>query len=403
MPTISSSGVMNHVKLANETHPPGAVSAGVRRVFFLLDSLNLGGTESQAVELALRLDPARYLVTLGCLRLKGPLLAWLQGSRVSVLECQVHGGVDSTNGIYQMLRLARFLRRGRFQVLHTHDLWSNLLGIPAGRLARIPVLISSRRDLSHQSWYTPRKRRFLRQLQRFSSAVLVNSEQIREQLVREDGFSPDEIRVVHNGIDLDRFSHIVPDRSRLFPGLENCKLIVVTGNMHSDIKGQPTLIEAAPRICHQFPKARFILIGDGERRRDFESKVAQLGLQTSFLFLGWRQDVPDLLACCDLAVLPSKAEGFSNALLEYMALGLPSVATQVGGNAEILQHGVNGLLVPPDNPEALGNAISSLLENPSFASQLALAGRERVRTCFGLERLAADVDRLYTQLLRRRR
>jgi L-malate glycosyltransferase len=403
MPTVSPSRVLNHVRLAKPAHPPEAVCDGVRRVFFLLDSLHLGGTESQAVELALRLDPARYLVTLGCLNLRGPLLARLQGSRVSVLECHVRGGVDSPNGIYQMLRLARFLRRGKFQVLHSHDLWSNLLGIPAGRLARVPVIISSRRDLSHLSWYTPRKRRFLRHLQRFSSVVLVNAEQIREQLVGEDGFPPEQIRVVHNGIDLDRYADIAPDREQLFPGLENCKLIVTTGNMHSDIKGHPTLIEAASRICPKFPQLRFILVGDGERRKHFESRIAELGLRENFILLGSRQDIPELLACCDIAVLPSRAEGFSNALLEYMARALPTIATHVGGNREIIQHGVTGLLIPPDDPVALESAILSLLENPGLASQLAIAGRERARTCFGLERLIGDVDALYTQLLHQRR
>jgi len=319
------------------------------------------------------------------------------------MEFQARGGVDSPSGIYQMLRLARFLRRGRFHIVHTHDLWSNLLGIPAAWLARVPVLISSRRDLSHLSWYTPLKRRFLRHLQKLSSAVLVNSRQIQNQLVSEDGFSPELIRVVHNGIDLDRFSRVAPGRERLFAGLEICQLLVTTGNMQSNVKGHPTLINAAQSVCAKFPQVRFVLIGDGDRRGEFESKVGELGLQENFLFLGSRQDIPELLACCDLAISPSRAEGFSNALLEYMSVGLPTVATQVGGNAEIIQHRVQGLLVAPDNPTALADAISCLLQNPSLASQLAIAGQERVRSYFGLDRLAANVDALYTELLHARR
>jgi glycosyltransferase involved in cell wall biosynthesis len=372
-----------------------------RRVFFLVDSLEIGGTETQAVELALRLDPARYAVTLGCLRMAGPLLAKLKGSTVSVMEWNARGGVNSPRGVYQILRLARFLRRGRFDVVHTHDLWSNLLGIPAARLASAPVIISSRRDLAHLAWYTPRRRKILRYLQALSSAVLVNSSQISEQLVREDGFRPEFIRVVHNGIDLDRFSHLAPDRERLFPGLENCTLIVCTGNMHSDIKGHPTLIEAAQHICAKFPQVKFVLIGDGRRRAEVESKIVDLGLEQKILLLGSRLNIPELLACCDIAVLSSRAEGFSNALLEYMAVGLPVVATRVGGNVEIIQHRTNGLLVSPDDPVDLGGAISCLLENPTLASQLGTAARERVRRYFGLEQLTANVDALYTQLLQR--
>ena len=395
----SSSALSENAEFRHHTRNPAAER---RRVFFLVDSLEIGGTETQAVELALRLDPARYAVTLGCLQMRGPLLARLEGSDVSVMEWSARGGVNSPRGIYQILRLARFLRRGSFDVVHAHDLWSNLLAIPAARLARVPVVISSRRDLAHLAWYTPRRRKILRHLQSLSSAVLVNSRQVREQLIHEDGFRPEFIRVVHNGIDLDRFSHLVPERERFFPGLVDCTLVACTGNMHSDIKGHTTLIEAAHRICTKFPQVKFVLIGDGEKRLEFESKVSELGLQRNFLFLGSRQNVSELLACCDMAVLPSHAEGFSNALLEYMAMGLSTVATDVGGNPEVIENGRNGLLVKPDDPATLADAISSLLENPQFASQLGAAGRERVRRHFDFSQLTSNVDSFYTELLQAR-
>jgi glycosyltransferase involved in cell wall biosynthesis len=397
MPTVSSSLDSQHSK-----EVPSAASADRRRVFFLVDSFEIGGTETQAVELALRLDPARYAVTLGCLQMRGPLLAKLDGSTVSVMEWNAGGGVNSPSGIYQILRLARFLRRSRFDIVHAHDLWSNLLAIPAARLARVPVIISSRRDLGHLAWYTPGRRKFLRHLQSLSTAVLANSGQVSEQLVHEDGFRPEFIRVVHNGIDLDRFSRLVPERGRMFPGLQDCKLIVCTGNMHSDVKGHLTLIGAARRICSRFPQVKFVLIGDGKKRAEFESKVSEFGLQPNFLFLGSRQNVSEILACCDMAVLPSQAEGFSNALLEYMAMGLPTVATDVGGNPEVIENGRNGLLVKPNEPAALADALLSLLENPQFASQLGAAGRERVRRHFDFGQLTSNVDALYTELLQAR-
>ncbi len=381
---------------------PSPASGERRRVFFLVDSFEIGGTETQAVELALRLDPSRYAVTLGCLKMRGPLLTKLEGSTVSVMEWNAGGGVNSPRGIYQILRLARFLRRRRFDVVHAHDLWSNLFAIPAARLARVPVTISSRRDLAHLAWYTPRRRKFLRHLQSLSSAVLVNSVQIRDQLIHEDGFRPEIIRVVHNGIDIDRFNRPAATRGRLFPRLGNCTLIVSTGNMHTDVKGHPTLIAAARRICGKFPQIKFILIGDGKKRAEFESKVSELGLQPNFLFLGSRENVSEILACCDIAVLPSQAEGFSNALLEYMATGLPTVATDVGGNPQVIENGVNGLLVKPGDPAALADAISSLLENPNFASQLGVAARDRVRRHFDFAQLTSNVDALYTELLEAR-
>ncbi len=374
-----------------------------RRVFFLVDSFEIGGTETQAVELALRLDPARYAVTLGCLRMSGPLLAKLEGSQVSVMEWDARGGVNSPRGVYQILRLARFLRRGRFDVVHAHDLWSNLLAIPAARLARVPVIISSRRDLAHLAWYTPRRRKILRHLQALSSAVLVNSGQIREQLVHEDGFRPESIRVIHNGIDLDRFQNVRGDRERIFPALNDHKLVVSVANMHSDIKGQPTLIKAAHEVCAKFPQATFVLIGDGARRSAFEAMAAELGLSKNVLFLGQRHDVADLLGCCDIAVLPSQAEGFPNALLEYMAARLPAIATDVGGNREVIEHGVTGLLCAPNDPHELAKSILYLLENPKTASDMANAGRERVRRDFSFDKLIANTEALYAELLQAHR
>lgn len=402
MQTVSSPTLPGSAEGDQPRNLRGSDSHEVRRVFFLVDSLHVGGTETQAVELARRLDPVRYKVTLGCLRVRGPLLARLESSAVSLRECYPSGGVDSASGIYEILRLARFLRKGRFDVVHSHDLWSNLLAIPAARLARVPVLISSRRDLAHLAWYTPRRRKILRYLQQLSTAVLVNSGQIREQLVHEDGFSPDLIRVIHNGIDFEFFSNVPRNREKLFPGLNGCKLIISVGNMHTDIKGQPVLIQAARLVCAKFPQTRFVLVGDGKSRPQFEALAGELGLKNNILFLGQRHDIPELLACCDIAVLASKAEGFPNALLEYMAAGLPTIATDVGGSREIIQHEVDGLLAAPENPEALANSIVYLLENPAVGAKLAHAGHERVSRDFSFGRLIANVDAMYTELLHAR-
>jgi glycosyltransferase involved in cell wall biosynthesis len=131
--------------------------------------------------------------------------------------------------------------------------------------------------------------------------------------------------------------------------------------------------------------------------------AAKVGLQNNLLFLGQRHDVADLLACCDIAVLPSQAEGFPNALLEYMATGLPAIATDVGGSCEVIEHAVSGLLTAPDDPSALAKSILSLLHNPAAALELARVGRERVHRNFSFDRLIANVDATYTELLSIRR
>ena len=381
---------------------PDRESTTRRKIFFLLDSLNIGGTETQAVELATRLDSERYEITLGCLRAKGPLLEKLSGYPVAIREFYPAGGVDSVRGVYQVFRLARFLRHERFQIVHTHDLYSNLLGIPAAWLARVPVIVSSQRDLAHFGVYQTGRRRWLRRLQKLSSAIVTNAAAVRDALLEETEFPAEKIRVIHNGIDVSQFGGDSRDRSWIAPGTEHEKWIVLVGNMHSDVKGHSSLINAANDVVREFPESRFVLVGDGEQKAAFEEQVSRLGLTSHFLFLGRRNDVPRILSCCNLAVLPSKAEGLPNALLEHLAAGLPTIATSVGGNVEIVQDGKTGLLVPPENAPELAKALLRLLRDPEFAARLGQNGREFVDSEFSFQRMIESTDRLYTELLRSR-
>ena len=374
-----------------------------RRVFHLLDSLNVGGTETQAVELALRMASAQYDITIGCLQMQGPLLDKLKGSPVKVREFRPRGGLDSPGGVYQLGRLTAFLRRERIDVMHAHDLWSNLMGVPAARLAGVPAIISSRRDLAHFDWYQGKKRTWLRRIQNLSNVVLANATPIRDALVAEDGFAPEKLRVIHNGVDTTRFQQGKRDRARLFPGLERARLVVLVGNMHSDVKGHSWLIAAAPVVIGEFPETHFVFAGDGEMRPELEKQAAELGKRENFLFLGRRNDIPDILASCDIAILPSRAEGLPNAVLEYMAAGLPTIASRVGGNAELLQEGITGLLVPAEDSKAISESLLRLLRDPELARTIATKGRQVAVENYSFDRLIREVDALYTELLERRR
>ena len=384
--------------------PQSEVQAGESarpiRIFFLLDSFMIGGTETQAVELARRLDPKRYQVTIGCLRHEGPLLERLKDTPVEIVEVDLGGGIDSPSGLLRILKLARFLRRQRFQILHAHDLWSNIVGMAAAMLARTPVTITSQRDLSHDAWYGTYRRRVLRFLQGRSSVVLTNAKAIRDGLIEQDHLPPDKVCVVYNGVDLEQL-HVPADRDQIFPRSGGNKLIVLVGNMITGVKGHGVLIAAAPEVIKAHPKTRFVLVGEGAMRSDFEKQVRDLGLQENFLFLGRRSDVPAILACSDIAVLPSLAEGLPNAVLEYLAAGLPVVASALGGNLEIIQDGTTGLLVPPQDSQALAAALIRLLSDEDLADRIAQAGHDYVTRSFSFERLVADIDTLYAKLLHR--
>ena len=377
-----------------EAHPSGSL-----RVLHLVDSLNIGGTETQMAYVALRMQRNGHRITVGCLRAEGPLLQVLQRGDVPVIEFRKGKTLLSLNGVRQMLYLAAFLR-GRFDVVHAHDLWSTLLGVPAARVARIPVIISSRRYLADLEWYTPLRNRVVRLMYRLSTRVLVNSQAVREHLVARDQVAPEKVRVVYNAVDVERFMAVRRRGRKLLPMIaERSRIVSVLANMYSRVKGHGCLISAARIVCECEPDVVFLLIGDGPERPSLEAQARDAGLDKHVVFIGRRTDVPELLACCDLSVLPSENEGFPNALLESMCSGLPVVATAAGGSKEIIENGVNGLLVAAGNPEEIAAAVLRLLRDPRLAKRLASAGQKDVRKRFSFDRLMAELDHLYKEPL----
>jgi glycosyltransferase involved in cell wall biosynthesis len=345
---------------------------------------------------AVHLGRLGHEVTVGCLRAEGPLLEDLKRAGIPIAEFPKKKTLLSINGIYQFLRMALFILRNRFQVVHAYDLWSNLLGVPAAKLAGARIIISSRRYLADLEWYTPRRNKVMRIIYSLSTHVVVNSEPVRNLLLTRDDLQPEKVRVIRNAVDIQRF--VVASRvgEELLPGVgDGAKLIAVVANMYSPVKGHHRLIEAARAVCRLHPEATFLLIGDGPERPKLEMQVAAADLSKNVLFLGRRKDIPELLACCNLSVLPSEAEGLPNAVLEAMAAGLPVVATRVGGVPEIIEDEVNGLLVSPQDSQALADAILRLLYDPELARRLSQAGQKRIRTDFSFDRLLAELGQLY--------
>ncbi len=353
-----------------------------KRVLLFIQSLELGGSEKQCVEMARLLSRNGFSVTVGCMRRTGPLCRKVAESGLELVEFPV-ASLLRPRAFFRMLRLARFIRARQFDVVHANDLYANLFAVAAARLAGVRIVVSSQRDLSDSAWYTPMRRKVLRWIQRLSTCLIVNSAAIRDQLTQEDRFDPEKIRIVYNGIDMEPYL-AVEKRARgsrigRTAGVAG-KSVVMVGNMHRDVKGHGELLMAAQTVCQQCPDVRFLLVGDGEMRADFEMQARAAGLQNSVTFLGHRTDVAEILARCDVGVLASRAEGLPNAVMEYMASGLATIATSVGGIPEIIEHEVNGLLVPPRNADALSHAILRLLNDEGLRQRLAKAGRETIQS-----------------------
>jgi glycosyltransferase involved in cell wall biosynthesis len=369
------------------------------RIVFFLETMALGGSEVQACDVGLRLARRGHKVSFACFSMKGPLAESVREVQTKVFPLR---SLMSLEACVQLKAFVTYLRRERVDVVHAHDLYSNLFAVPAARLARVPVVVSSRRDLSNWSWYTPRRRGILRYVQERGTHVLANAEAIKRNLVEQDGFYPGGIAVIHNSIDIQRFQTPPSPRHKVIPGAPpGEKWIVLVGNMNSvyrhgseSFKGHLDLVRAATIVCAKAPYARFVLVGDGGVRGAIEEAAQQAGLTGKFSFLGLRRDIPELLSCCDIAVLPSHAEGLPNALLEYMAASLPIVATNVGGIPEVVEHDRTGLLVPPRSPDALAAAILRLIADEELATRLARGARRRAEE-FSFDRQLCALETLY--------
>lgn len=366
-----------------------------------------GGTERDFTNLALALEPSRVAVHFGCLRRSGELVEKIDARGIPVFDYDVLT-FRNPAVVGAQFRLARDIRRHGFRIVHTYGFPAHLFAIPAAKLAGAGVVVS----ILDMGVYLSRKHQLVQRLVcRLADQILVNANAIREWLV-QDGYDGNRIMVVPPGLDTARFAQPALPGSlhREFGIPLNAPLIGVVGRVRP-LKGIEDFLSAAAIIAARLPAARFLIVGDGftERGRtvvrdetylrELASLAGQLGLQDRVVFTGYRADVERILAELSVSVLPSLSEGLSNALLESMAAGLPVVATRVGGTAEAVQDGENGLLVPSGDPPAMADAVCQLLDAPALALRLGHAARRSIAERYSMTRLVKTTSALYDSLL----
>jgi glycosyltransferase involved in cell wall biosynthesis len=362
------------------------------KILLFQNRFRLGGQERQTVLNVRTMDRARFAPLVGTLHADGEHLADLAALGVKPFVFDVGRKMLRPNTALQVARLVRFIQAERIALVHAQDLYTNVLGSLAAKIAKVPVIVT-RVDLGH---HVPGYRRPLLALaSQRADRVLVNALCIRDLAIR-DGTEPDRVVVVRNGVDvaeLDRDGGREPEAPAPEPGAMVC-----IANMHHPVKGQSDLLMAMKEVVRARPEARLVLVGDGLRRPHLERAARQLGIADHVRFLGHRRDVGAILARAVLGISASHAEGISNALLEAMASRLPVVATAVGGSPEIVRDGVNGRLVPPGAPAALARGILDLLEDAELRRRLGAEGRRIVEREFSLAQMRTSYDALYDEL-----
>jgi glycosyltransferase involved in cell wall biosynthesis len=285
--------------------------------------------------------------------------------------------------------LSRRLRARRVQIVHSFDFYSNVLGVPAARMAGVPVVIASQRDLGNLR--PPLQQRLQRAMLSLATHVLVNSRAIADRLAGSRAARSGRLSVIHNGVDLSRFGP-PPAPVAKEPGIT----VTVLANLRPE-KGILQIVEAAAALRRAAPEARIDIWGEGPLRSEAEARIRSLALADYVRLRGSTRTPEDVLRRSDVFMLPSLSEASSNVLLEAMATGLPVVATRIGGTPALV--GDAAVLVPPGDSAALAAALVDLTRNPTLAARFGTAARSRALAEFGMDRMLERVDALYRGLL----
>jgi glycosyltransferase involved in cell wall biosynthesis len=299
------------------------------------------------------------------------------------------------------IRLGRWIRERRIQILHSHLAYASWFASPVGWMCGVPLIVETPhiRELWRKGWKanTTIDRLAGRFVDRFIAVSYSNA----GYLVGEKGLPKHKIRVIQNGSDLRHFNpeHIPPDSMRAGLGFAAEDPIMLVAARLDAQKGHAVLLNAMPDVLREFPNARLVFLGDGNLRGELEQQCTRLGLQASVRFVGFRRDVDDWLALCDFTVLPSFYEGLPLIAIESLAAKRTMVATAVDGTPEVIVDGRTGITVPPGDPHALSKAICTLLRSPDLRARMAEAGRAWVLEHFTQERQVRETGEFYLEAL----
>lgn len=369
------------------------------RVCFLIDELATAGTESQLLALIRCLDRSRVQPYLVLLRGDSPVSRSLEPADCPVLRLGVKA-LRHPRTALRAVRFVHFLWREQIDVVQAYFPDSSYFGVPAAWLAGVPHRVRTRNNIGH--WLTPIHRRLGRALNALTTATVANCAAAREALIADERPGAESIVVLENGVDLDRFLAIPPERScqpalperaGWQPTLRQARVGAVANLRH--VKGLDVLVAAAAKL----PGVSFQVAGEGDEREKLQNQIREVGIEERFHLLGAQQDIPRFLAGLDVAVLPSRAEGMSNAVLEYMAAARPIVATATGATPELIRDGVDGLLVPPGDAAALAHAIGRLLTDHALAQRLGDSARRRAMESYSRDAMVRRFEEFYTRLV----
>ncbi|MBI9047331.1 MAG: glycosyltransferase family 4 protein [Anaerolineaceae bacterium] len=308
-------------------------------------------------------------------------------------------GINILRLFLAAIKILRLIFKENIKMVETFTNDSNLIGMPLAWLAGVPIRIAN-----HQG---PIARRplWMANLQalmvnwRIASHLVVVSQDLQEHVINIDGVKHNRTKIIHNGYSLNLTSELSRAKfsKELGFGPEKTFYALTVGRLAPQ-KAHETLIDAIPRVIAVHPEIIFLFAGDGEKRQALKKQAEELGVTTHLRFLGVRRDIHNIMKICDVMVMSSLWEGFSLAMLEGMAMGLPVIGTEVVGIKEMLGENIRGLVVPPQNPEALANAIIQMMENDIARDQFGKSGQEYVQERYSMDVMCQKYEEFFSYI-----
>jgi glycosyltransferase involved in cell wall biosynthesis len=373
---------------------PEASTATAVSVVYFVPQLSVGGTENHLADLVLRLHHSQFRPAVWCPGPWGPAGDRLLQEGIGVCRIRL-----SPRRPISFLRAIAWLRAVRPQIFHSFGYGNHWLDVFAARLAGVPVILTSRRNVRH--WDSKQRLQWGERLRnRWTNLVVANANAPATVCANVEGFPPDRIQVIYNGVNLGP-CHPNPKLRR---ALRLGPTDLLVGNVANlkHVKRHDVLIRALRQVVDELPPTYLVICGEGEQRPALERLCRELGLLKHVFFLGLRHDLESIYRSLDLYVHSSCAEGLSNSVLEAMAHRVPVVATSVGGTCELLAGHAEDCLVPPGDVSALAKAMLRMLRDEALRSHRGLGGQRSIADRFTVSRMVAEHESLYLTVLRRK-
>lgn len=359
-----------------------------------------GGTEKQLMETISNLDRSKFRPILICLQEFLTIPAWEN------LNCEKHilhvYSLLSFNCFRSLFSFTQFLKRNSADIVQTFFFDSTLFGTIAARLARVTCVIASRRDMGF--WYNKKILRIFKISNYFIDKFLVNSNAIKSFLSTHENIPTKSIEVIYNGIDLKLIDDSQPTcLNREFADIKSNDLIVgLVANFNRSVKRVDLFIKSASDLLSRMKNknVKFFILGGGKYEKELKLMASDLNIEKHVIFAGTRNNAIPYIKAFNVGVLTSDSEGFSNVILEYMAAGIPVVATNIGGNTEIVVNGETGILVPTGDYKKIADAINTLLSDKEKRLSMGMNARKIIQTKFDWAIKINEVENYYRSLVK---